>query len=289
MYDLRPIEYPASMFDFIDDRVRANPVVLIAIILIILVYYFLSTSLVTQDRKGLARGVEYAGLMFQREGSVGSKFAEMFIWLVFLLLIFANAFSYFFKINIKTAIQNLFSPEPEIDIVVDQSQISQEPTIPEIRIQKQVFHVPDNQYTYDEARAVCEAYGARLATYDEVEDAYNKGAEWCGYGWSENQMALFPTQRETWKKLQTIKGHENNCGRTGVNGGYIGNTNVQFGANCYGYKPFITPEEERIMGETRPYPITKKDIKREEEVNKYRKKLDKIHVSPFNRTTWSVV
>jgi len=289
MYDLRPIEYPASLYNYVDDRVRANPVVLIAIVLIILVYYFLSTSLVVQDRKGISRGVEYAGLMFRGESSTGAKFAEIFIWIVFLLLIFANAFSYFFKINIKTAIQNLFSPEPEIDIVVDQSQISNEPTIPEIRIQKQVFHVPDNQYTYDEARAMCEAYGARLATYDEVEDAYNKGAEWCGYGWSENQQALFPTQRETWKKLQTIKGHEHNCGRTGVNGGFIGNPNVKFGANCYGYKPFMTPEEERIMAETRPYPITKKDIKREQQVNKYKKELDKIHVSPFNRTTWSVV
>jgi hypothetical protein len=289
MYNLDPIQYPSSLYDYVDDKVRANPVVLIAICLVILVYYFLSSSLVIQDKKGLHRGVEYAGLMFQGESSSSAKFAETFIWGVFLLLIFANAFSYFFKINIKTAIQNLFSPQPEIDIVVDQSRISEESKIPQIRLQKQVFHVPENNYTYEESKAVCEAYGATLATYDQIEDAYNKGAEWCGYGWSDSQQALFPTQRETWQKLQGIKGHEHDCGRTGVNGGYIGNPNVRFGVNCYGYKPFITPEEERIMAETRPYPITKRDIKHERKVDKYRNKLDKIHVSPFNKSTWSVV
>jgi hypothetical protein len=31
-------------------------------------------------------------------------------------------------------------------------------------------------------------------------------------------MALFPTQKETWDKLQKIKGHEHDCGRPGING-----------------------------------------------------------------------
>ena len=38
-------------------------------------------------------------------------------------------------------------------------------------------------------------------------------------------MALFPTQYEHWEHLQKIKGHENDCGRPGVNGGYIDNPN----------------------------------------------------------------
>ena len=50
-------------------------------------------------------------------------------------------------------------------------------------------------------------------------------------------MAYFPTQYDKWKKLQTIKGHENDCGRPGINGGFIDNPNVRFGINCFGYKP----------------------------------------------------
>ena len=34
-------------------------------------------------------------------------------------------------------------------------------------------------------------------------------------------MALFPTQYKSWKKLQKQKGRENDCGRPGINGGYI--------------------------------------------------------------------
>ena len=49
-----------------------------------------------------------------------------------------------------------------------------------------------------------------------------------------NQLALFPTQYGKWERLQKIKGHENDCGRPGINGGYIDNPNVKFGINCYG-------------------------------------------------------
>ena len=62
---------------------------------------------------------------------------------------------------------------------------------------KQVFNIPGNHYTYDDAKAMCKAYNAELATYDQVEQAYNLGADWCNYGWSDGQMALFPTQKQT--------------------------------------------------------------------------------------------
>ena len=91
----------------------------------------------------------------------------------------------------------------------------------EIMMGEQVFNVPSNSYTYTDAVALCKAYGAKLANYKQIENSYKKGGEWCNYGWSDDQMALFPTQQATWDKLQTIKGHENDCGRPGINGGYI--------------------------------------------------------------------
>ena len=78
----------------------------------------------------------------------------------------------------------------------------------------EVFHVPNNIYNYEEAKAICKAYDSELATYDQIEDAYNKGANWCSYGWSEGQLALFPTQKNVYDDLQKNKGHENDCGQS---------------------------------------------------------------------------
>jgi hypothetical protein len=84
---------------------------------------------------------------------------------------------------------------------------------------KEVFYVSGNNYTYDDAPAVCAAYGADLATYDQVNEAYSGGAEWCGYGWTQGGMALFPTQQDTWDALQGEVDitKRTGCGRPGVN------------------------------------------------------------------------
>ena len=82
-------------------------------------------------------------------------------------------------------------------------------------------------------KMVCDAYDAKLATYSQVEEAYNKGGEWCNYGWSADQLALFPTQKNTYDELMKTKNHKHDCGRPGINGGYIDNPNVRFGVNCY--------------------------------------------------------
>ena len=152
---------------------------------------------------------------------------------------------------------------------------------------KQVFNIPGNYYNYNDAKAICNAYGSNLATYQQVESSYNSGGEWCNYGWSDGQLALFPTQQDTYNELQTIKGHENDCGRPGVNGGYIANPNVRFGVNCYGYKPEINSEEEELMKNTTPYPESNEDIEMNKKINFWKNKVDEILVSPFNYNTWS--
>lgn len=153
----------------------------------------------------------------------------------------------------------------------------------------QVFNIPGNKYGYEDAKAVCSAYGGRLATYNEVESAYSNGAEWCNYGWSDSQMALFPTQKSTYGNLQKIKGHEHDCGRPGVNGGYIANPMVKFGVNCYGNKRKINKEEQHLMDVTTPYPKTQEDLAFEKSVSYWKTKLDEILVSPFNYNSWNKV
>jgi hypothetical protein len=127
------------------------------------------------------------------------------------------------------------------EVCVNVSKQTPIPTTP-VPKNQEVFNISNNLYSYEDARNLCSSYGARLATYDEVEAAYVDGGEWCNYGWSDNQMALFPTQKDTWSKLQMSKDHKHDCGRPGVNGGYIENPAFEFGANCYGTKPTTGPQ-----------------------------------------------
>ena len=152
---------------------------------------------------------------------------------------------------------------------------------------KEVYHIPGNHYGYEESKSVCKALGGELATIKQMDDVYKKGGEWCSYGWSSNQMALFPTQYSHWNKLQTIKGHENDCGRPGINGGYIGNPNVKFGVNCYGYRPKMKPIESKLMESAEEYPISEQQKAFNKQVDHWKKKINEIIVAPFNAKKWS--
>ena len=267
---------PVNMYNYLNSYIL-NPMVFIIILLIVVAYYVFSSSL-DNGSSGLGNGDD------------GSTVMGIIIVAILVVLIIVNAFQYFFSINVTAYIQDLFSPTTKVDIVVDQSTYQptsyQATSLPEIKFKKQVFNIPGNYYDYDNAKALCQAYGANLATYDQIEKAYGSGAEWCNYGWSADQLALFPTQKKTYDRLQTIPGHENDCGRPGVNGGYIANPNVKFGVNCYGNKPKITSEEEELMKTSSPYPETAKDLAFQKRVDFWKNKVDEILVSPFNYSTW---
>jgi hypothetical protein len=152
---------------------------------------------------------------------------------------------------------------------------------------EEVFNIDNNLYTYNDAQAICKSYGARLATYDDIEKSYLDGAEWCSYGWSEGQMAYFPTQKETWKKLQANPKYKNNCGRPGVNGGYMDNPNLKFGVNCYGVKPKAKPGDLELMNARKQTVVPKsaEDVAMEEKIKYW--KDQKIVINSFNRDKWS--
>jgi hypothetical protein len=153
-----------------------------------------------------------------------------------------------------------------------------------------VFNVSNNYYTYDDARAVCKAFDSRLATYDEIEKAYDHGAEWCNYGWSEGQMAYFPTQKSTWKKLQESELNKNSCGRPGINGGHFSNPNIKFGVNCFGKKPKPTDLEKNMMEaqQDTPIPKTEEEIVLDEKVKYYKENGDQLlQLNSFSKDKWS--
>lgn len=200
-----------------------------------------------------------------------------------IILIIFNTLTYFYNIDFETSIKQLSPETTNIDFDVDFNKFKAKNLIKK----KEVFHIPNNKYDYENSKAMCKAYGARLATYSELEKAYDNGANWCSYGWSDNQMALFPTQKSTYDKLQNVPGHENDCGRPGVNGGYIENPNVKFGINCYGVKPEITPEEINYMKNMSLYPKNKNDLLFEKKVEHLKKQIPNILLNPFNTNKWS--
>jgi|TARA_B110000114_G_scaffold131208_1_gene137416 hypothetical protein len=154
----------------------------------------------------------------------------------------------------------------------------------------QVFNVNNNYYTYDDARAVCKAFDSRLATYDEIEKAYDHGAEWCNYGWSEGQMAYFPTQKSTWNKLQESELNKHSCGRPGINGGHFANPYIKFGVNCFGKKPKPTNLEKNMMDTQRetPIPKTEEEIALDEKVKYYKENGDQLlQLNSFSKDKWS--
>jgi hypothetical protein len=103
-------------------------------------------------------------------------------------------------------------------------------------------------------------------------------------------MALFPTQKETWKKLQDSDKHKNDCGRPGINGGYMANPNLRFGVNCYGVKPAPKQVEKDIMAskQNQIVPRNKEDILLDQKVQFWKDNGDKIvRLSSFNLDKWS--
>jgi len=280
-----------NMYDYINGFLL-NPSAFIIVALVLVAYFIVFSSLGNNSSSSVQNNYNPSGST--EYGKTSSALIGVVIGILVILLL-VNGLQYFFGIDIVASVKQVFLGNPIIDIKVEQTTMDASGgvlgsnIIPEIRYTEQVFNIPGNYYGYEDAKSLCTAFGARLANYQEVEDSYSRGGEWCNYGWSDGQMALFPTQTKTFNNLQKIKGHENDCGRPGVNGGYMANPQLKFGVNCYGYKPKINQEEEELMQVSTPYPKTEKDILFEKRVDYWKSKLGDILVSPFNYNAWSKI
>jgi len=151
---------------------------------------------------------------------------------------------------------------------------------------KEVFNIADNKYKYSDAEPLCKAYGAELATYDQVKEAWNKGADWCNYGWVKGQAAVYPTQESTYTKLQAgPEDQKGACGITGINGGYFDNPDLRFGVNCYGAKPGKSDADERAQ--MKPRNMTNDALEYDRKVQEYKHDIHEIPILPFNGSKWA--
>lgn len=152
----------------------------------------------------------------------------------------------------------------------------------------EVFNVSENEYSYYDAEPLCRALGAELATYDQVKEAWSKGADWCNYGWVKGQAAVYPTQNETWEKIQSgPEENRNSCGVPGLNGGYFDNPEMKFGVNCYGPKPSQSGHSQEDLMKDGKLPLTVPALEVEKKTQEFKKQLDSIAVLPFSNDKWS--
>ena len=175
-------------------------------------------------------------------------------------------------------IQQQGLPDPETDVVNKMLPGS-----------KQVFNVAANKYTYNDAEPLCKALGAELATYDQVKQAWDKGADWCNYGWVKGQAAVYPTQKSTFDELQGGSSDDERlaCGEIGVNGGFFDNPELRFGVNCYGDKPSQSSNDLRVTNENAQPPLTPDALNQKKRELAYKAHIDQIGLLPFRANTWS--
>lgn len=211
---------------------------------------------------------------------------ENIIWILLVIILIVDFFLYVLGISLK----NLFDGIDLFPIEEPEPEPAPAPVPAPPKETNEVFNIANNLYTYEDAQAICTSYGAKLATYDQIEAAYGRGAEWCNYGWSDGQMIFFPTQKSTWQKLQANPAHKNDCGRPGINGGYIANPYVKFGVNCYGKKPKPSADDLARLGAKKDvvYPKSPQDVELDAKIKHWKENADKLlQINSYNNAKWS--
>lgn len=218
-------------------------------------------------------------------------FIEIILWLVLIYVVYINIKKHNnSNIDFQAKMENLFNSKiSELTVNADTNKEKKDDSDKDDKDDKkceddedgkEVFHIANNEFTFNEARDMCDKYNSRLANYDEIENAYMNGANWCSYGWSKDQLALFPTQKSLFNELKQIPGHENDCGRQGINGGYFKNKNLKFGVNCYGVKPKAKKNDMDYTHAINHTPsLTDKELKSKNDKKKY-------IIAPFNKDQW---
>lgn len=95
----------------------------------------------------------------------------------------------------------------------------------------EVFSLGDYRYgSLSAANTACATYGARVATLQEMQQAYDYGAQWCFWGYATNngQAVMALIMQEVRAGCWPTAGVATDA--VGWNGGWLS-------ANCYGRKP----------------------------------------------------
>ena len=232
------------------------------------------------------------------------------LWFSVLLVVFLGIFSFYYE-PFMNSIQNWTDswntwftgkgspPEvkqeevPVAPPVAPQDEGATKPTGMNAMVEKmlppakEVFTISKNDYSFYDAAPLCKALGAELATYDQVKHAWQKGADWCNYGWVKGQMAVFPTQESTYEELQQAPDDQKGvCGKPGLNGGYFDNPELKFGVTCVGKRPSQSRHDATAISSGATRPLTASGLEFEKKVMRFKEGSDSLGILPFNKEHW---
>lgn len=236
-----------------------------------------------------------------------STYNTPMVWFIGFLVIFIGIFGFYYK-EFMNSIQNLtdslnmwltgYGTPPDNS----EENMPVEPPVPPqdeatmkhgslvekiIPPAKEVFTISKNNYSYYDAAPLCKALGAELATYEQVKDAWQSGADWCNYGWVKGQMAVYPTQKGTYEELQ--QGPEDQkgaCGKPGLNGGYFDNPELKFGVTCVGKRPSQSQHDVTNITSGSTRPLTSSGLEFEKKVQQFKEDSETMGILPFNKERW---
>jgi hypothetical protein len=163
--------------------------------------------------------------------------------------------------------------------------------------EKEVFLIY-NKVNYLQAKELCKIYSGRLATKEDLEDAFKDGANWCTWGWLDGEKIGYPVQEKFWTFIE--KRHKGHCGPTaGIN--IIDNIDPLkvYSVTCYGKKPKKSKNDidlELVLNEVNVDDSLQAEIdkcKKAKEEAQQKKWIDEekknIRIVNFNESKWSTM
>ena len=132
--------------------------------------------------------------------------------------------------------------------------------------QKEVYHVKSNIFKQSDANNVCRGlFNGNLASKSQIEEASNHDADWCNYGWTDDNNAYYPLSKDT---------DNNKCfGKKGLNSAKLSNSkNYKLGINCFGIKP----DESKYTTLEQIYNMDSFNEMEQKSLEKFKKNLIKV-------------
>ena len=175
-------------------------------------------------------------------------------------------------------------------------KIVKEKNVEKKKSDKEVFLIY-NKVNYLQAKELCKLYSGRLATKEDLEEAFKDGANWCTWGWLDGEKIGYPVQEKFWTLIE--KKHRGHCGPTaGIN--IIDNIDPLkvYSVTCYGKKPKKSKNDtdlELVLNEVNADDSLQTEIdkcKRAKQEAEQKKWIDEekknIRIVTFNDSQWSV-
>jgi hypothetical protein len=192
------------------------------------------------------------------------------------------------KLNkeLKKLVSDISNEEKNIDVTQIKSNKNdvnktdnQKPDTDNTNKEKEVYLVKSNIFSKNDANKVCKAlFNGDVATKSQIEIASNEGANWCNYGWADDNNGYYPLSEDTENSVCS--------GKKGINGGNFANSdNLKLGINCFGIKP----EEKMYSSLDTIFNMDMFNEYERESLEKYKKNLNKgkIKLEPYNPNQWS--